>query len=153
MKLHSNPLSQIFHISKTIERMLQSNVQKVCGVSHSDAELLVMIGYHPDTTQRELSDFLMVSPPAISRQIDRLEQAGYLTRTESPDSRRSSRMVLTAQGKKMQVRVQKYLETSLQQILDDTGGLSQSTIKNLDTITKKLGTDALCRGKSEHSKK
>lgn len=49
-------------------------------------------------TVRELAERLNISKPAISRAADRLQQAGFITRDDDPEDRRSVLLALTPEG-------------------------------------------------------
>jgi DNA-binding MarR family transcriptional regulator len=46
----------------------------------------------------ELADAVVLSPPAMSRFVDRVERAGYVRREPDPADRRALRVVLTDAG-------------------------------------------------------
>jgi DNA-binding MarR family transcriptional regulator len=54
--------------------------------------------HHGKTSIGELAHLARVKPPVISRQIDRLVEAGLVTRTRDPNDRRIVRLGLTEQG-------------------------------------------------------
>lgn len=57
--------------------------------------------------QRELADRCRMDVTTMSRTLDRLEKAGLILREENPDCRRSYRIVLTDDGRKMAGKVAK----------------------------------------------
>lgn len=50
-------------------------------------------------TQKELSDLCSIDVTTMSRALDRLEEAGYLSRKKAPDNRRSYQIALTDAGR------------------------------------------------------
>ena len=57
-------------------------------------------------TQKELADLCMRDTATMSRNIDRLEKAGLLTRENNPGCRRSYLICLTEEGKEKAKQVQ-----------------------------------------------
>ena len=58
-------------------------------------------------TQKQLADLCMRDTATMSRNIDRLEKAGLLTRESNPGCRRSYLICLTEEGKEKAGQVQK----------------------------------------------
>jgi len=121
--------------------MLAQNVQDVCGVTHADAKLITMIGVCPSTSQSTLADMLEVSPPAVSRQIERLVKKGYVTRVTNPDNRRAQDIGLTKEGEQVFKKTHQYLKNTLNEILDQVGGMSDQTQQELSRMTQQLKKD------------
>ena len=71
------------------------------GLGDGDFDVLVTLRRHGapyELTPSELSASTMVTSSAVTKRIDRLEQAGLVTRTVSPSDARSRRIRLTAGG-------------------------------------------------------
>ena len=71
------------------------------GVTSRQVTLLFVVKRNPGLTLRALADGEAISPPALSAQIDRLEQAGLLIRTRSAIDRRRVGLELTPKGDKL----------------------------------------------------
>ena len=63
-------------------------------------DLLWALRRRPERSLRvnELAREVVLSPPAMSRFVDRVEAAGYVRREPDPDDRRAQRVVLTRAG-------------------------------------------------------
>ena len=68
------------------------------GMTGGQASLLAQIRNDPELGIRGLAAREAVSPPAMTRSVDRLEKAGLVVRTPSPDDGRKVRMALTPKG-------------------------------------------------------
>jgi DNA-binding MarR family transcriptional regulator len=71
------------------------------GLGDGDFDVLVTLRRHGtpyELTPGELSATTMVTSSAVTKRIDRLERAGLVTRTVSPDDARSRRVRLTGAG-------------------------------------------------------
>jgi len=78
---------------------------RAVGVSPEQVALLVAIKYAPGIGIRELAARERVSPPAMTRHVDRLERDGLVDRTPSNDDRRRVGLTLTPDGHRVLRRV------------------------------------------------
>jgi DNA-binding MarR family transcriptional regulator len=78
---------------------------RAVGISPEQVGLLVAIKYAPGIGVRELAARERISPPAMTRHVDRLERDGLVTRTQSPDDRRRIGLTLTDEGQRALRRV------------------------------------------------
>jgi DNA-binding MarR family transcriptional regulator len=78
---------------------------RAVGISPEQVSLLVAIKYAPGIGVRELTARERVSPPAMSKHVDRLERDGLVARTPSADDRRRVGLTLTNEGQRMLRRV------------------------------------------------
>ena len=78
---------------------------RAVGVSPEQVALLVAIKYAPGIGIRELAARERVSPPAMTKHVDRLERDGLVDRTPSVDDRRRVGLTLTPDGHRVLRRV------------------------------------------------
>jgi DNA-binding MarR family transcriptional regulator len=78
---------------------------RAVGVSPEQVSLLVAIKYAPGIGLRELADRERVSPPAMTKHVDRLERDGLVARTPSAEDRRRVGVSLTEEGQRLLRRV------------------------------------------------
>ena len=78
---------------------------RAVGVSPEQVSLLVAIKYAPGIGLRELADRERVSPPAMTKHVDRLERDGLVARTPSAEDRRRIGVSLTEEGQRVLRRV------------------------------------------------
>jgi DNA-binding MarR family transcriptional regulator len=78
---------------------------RAVGISPEQVSLLVAIKYAPGIGVRELAAGERVSPPAMSKHVDRLERDGLVARTPSADDRRRVGLTLTDEGQRVLRRV------------------------------------------------
>lgn len=71
------------------------------GVTGGQASLLHAIHKRPGIGVRELADQEAISAAGMSGHVDRLERAGFVTRTDSEDDRRRVGVELTDEGKRV----------------------------------------------------
>jgi DNA-binding MarR family transcriptional regulator len=78
---------------------------RAVGVSPEQVSLLVAIKYAPGIGLRELAARERVSPPAMTKHVDRLERDGLVARTQSAEDRRRVGVSLTEEGQRVLRRV------------------------------------------------
>lgn len=69
-----------------------------CGVTVAQCHLLLETGLCGTASLGELSDFLSTDKSALSRTVDSLVKAGFVSREENPENRRKVTIGLTAKG-------------------------------------------------------
>lgn len=144
MKLSNNPLKHIMHISKAVERTLIRDVQTQCGISHTDAKILMTIAWCPGASQASLAESLQVSAPAVSRQVKKLEDLNWVERKSHPNNRRTDVLQLTKQGTTKAQEVETYLEQTLNQLINELPTISSQTKKDLANVEQFLGEQSPC---------
>lgn len=86
-------------------------------------------------SQRELSELLVVDRSNVTGLIDRMEEAGWVTRQDDPADRRVYRIVLTKEGRRLWERVHpRYLDG----VAAVTRGLSPKEMKTLIAALRRL---------------
>jgi DNA-binding MarR family transcriptional regulator len=75
------------------------------GISPEQVSLLVAIKYAPGIGVRDLAASERISPPAMTKHVDRLERDGLVMRTPSPDDKRRIGLTLTDEGQRTLRRV------------------------------------------------
>lgn len=92
------------------------------GLSQARWVLLVYLNEAPEgLAQLELAEQAGVSGPTLVRQIDQLENAGLVVRSEHPNDRRSKRVCLTVAGRK-----------KFEDVHEIAGGLRHEVLANED---------------------
>ena len=75
-------------------------------VSMREYDVLYTLAKHADPMRIcEIQGGVLLSQPALSRMVDRLEHRGLLSRQQDPDDRRAMRISLTDAGADLQRRV------------------------------------------------
>jgi DNA-binding MarR family transcriptional regulator len=78
---------------------------RALGASPEQVALLVSIKYAPGIGLRELAARERVSPPAMTKHVDRLERDGLVERRPSEEDRRRVGVTLTDEGQRLLRRV------------------------------------------------
>jgi DNA-binding MarR family transcriptional regulator len=78
---------------------------RTVGISPEQVSLLVAIKYAPGLGIRDLAANERISPPALTKHVDRLERDGLVVRTQNPDDGRRIGLALTDEGQRVLRRV------------------------------------------------
>lgn len=95
-------ISQIF--SAVVRETLEADILKVVAndaISSSQFHILRLLDANGPHLIGQIAEFLGISAPAATRNIDKLERLRLLKRGDAPDDRRASRLLLTAKGRKL----------------------------------------------------
>ncbi len=94
------------------------------------------------STQREIADFLFLTEATVSRHIGTLVDAGYLERSENPESRRENILTLTRSGTDALAVAQTEIDARLTAIFDGVPqDIQQHAQQLFDRIIRHLDTD------------
>jgi len=105
------------------------------GVSPEQVSLLVDIKYSPGIGLRELAGRQRVSPPAMTKHVDRLERDGLVERTQSESDRRRVGLTLTTEGQRLLRRVRSRRTAWLAQRLE---GLEAAELAAIEAAVEPL---------------
>ena len=86
-------------------------------------------------TPTELMKAVMLSSGAMTNRIDRLENLGLVERKPSPNDRRSFRVQLTHEGRKV---IEKAIEVRFAEAEDALDGMSQRDRKQLGSLLRNI---------------
>ncbi|MFJ4692384.1 MarR family transcriptional regulator [Streptomyces sp. NPDC088766] len=87
-------------------------------VSASQLRVLLILEHHEGINLRTLADALASTPPSASRLCDRLQAAGFVERTVSPNDRREVRLYLSGRGTAFLADLRARREKVLRAVLD-----------------------------------
>ena len=106
------------------------------GITGGQAALLGQIRHHPNLGVRELAAREGISAPSMTRYLDRLERAGLIVRTRSPEDARRIRLALTPKGVRVLRSVRRRRTAWLAERLD---GLSDAEQRAVAAAIEPLG--------------
>ncbi|MGD0715496.1 MAG: MarR family transcriptional regulator [Gaiellaceae bacterium] len=122
-----------------ISRELRREARGV-GVSPEQVSLLVAIRYKPGLGVRELAARERISPPAMTKHVDRLERNGLVARTPSPADRRRVGLALTEEGQRVLRRVRSrrtaWLATRLRGLTPDELAALAAAVEPLSRLLR-----------------
>lgn len=88
------------------------------GLLRPEYHLLMCLAHYPVLAARDVAQLTRMPRNSISRAVQRMEDEGYVTRTEDPEDRRKSKLVITAKGRKMHESIATYLVVREAEVLD-----------------------------------
>lgn len=121
------------HCSRAIEEVFQAH-----GLQTGDFDVLATLrraGPPFTLTPGALSKTLLLSPAGMTGRLDRLEAAGFARREPDPDDRRSSRVVLSDEGRALVDRAVEDHVANEERMLAPLSGRERS---QLDELLRKL---------------
>jgi len=86
------------------------------GLYRGQPPVLKALAENDGLSHSNLAARLGVTPATISKMIDRMERAGFVTRQMDPDDQRVSRVYLTEQGKAVQTELGRLFRTIEQEV-------------------------------------
>jgi DNA-binding MarR family transcriptional regulator len=108
------------------------------GVSPEQVALLVAIKYAPGIGVRELAARERISPPAMTKHVDRLERDGLVARTPSEDDRRRVGLTLTDDAQRLLRRVRSrrtaWLASRLRGLTDEELASVEAAVEPLSRL-------------------
>jgi DNA-binding MarR family transcriptional regulator len=108
------------------------------GVSPEQVALLVAIKYAPGIGVRELAARERISPPAMTKHVDRLERDGLVARTPSEDDRRRVGLTLTDDAQRLLRRVRSrrtaWLASRLRGLTDEELAAVEAAVEPLSRL-------------------
>ena len=102
------------------------------GVTRAQWKVLFKLTRTPGLRQVELADMLELEPITLCRIVDRLEEAGLVSRTRDPDDRRAWRLHVTAEAQPLVEKLQAVGAELVQQAFGDIDA------KDIETTRKVL---------------
>ena len=88
------------NFSTLLSDHLNRQLRQDAGVTHADYTLLVILSSAPDHTlgMSELAERLRITRSRLTHAVNRLEEAGYVSRREDPTNRRNLLTALSEEG-------------------------------------------------------
>ena len=94
----------VLRISHNMRRVIvlhRLHVQRSSAPYHlygGQLPILEFIGTHDGCTQKDVADFMQVSPPSIATSVKRMQKAGLLKKVSNEQDLRCNRLSLTEEG-------------------------------------------------------
>lgn len=100
--------------------------------------VLVSLKGQPHGAQRHLARAVGIEGPTLTHRLNRMEAAGYVTRTGDPQNRRVHRVGLTEEGERAFHRLRTAVVAFDQRLQD---GLSEREVSRLGSLLTRLGAN------------
>ena len=137
-------LSHIF-ASAVREILAQSLIQEACSLSltSSQLHLLKLMSINGEPQIGQLAGFLGVSPPAATKNVDKLERLGLVARVPSKGDRRTTRLSVNAKGRRVVEKYETLTTNRLSSVLD---GFKPGEIEQLSELLERFSVMLLGMG-------
>lgn len=129
------------HLVGVLARLLRKRIQTELSIhklTTAQWRIVARLIETPEVTQKELGDELSIAKAPLGKTLDRLESAGWLSRTISTEDRRAYRLVATPQGKK---RLRVFYQALAERLIPLTDFSAQNTeqlINDLQSLQQLL---------------
>ena len=85
----------VHEVARLFARRFNQNAQTVLGLTRAQCRVLGYLARNEGINQTGLAELLEIKPMTLVRQIDRMEEDGWIARLPDPADRRAHRLVLT----------------------------------------------------------
>jgi DNA-binding MarR family transcriptional regulator len=85
----------------TVHRLTVFKIVNAYGLHPGQFPILEFIRQHEPCTQKDIADFLRVSPPSIAVSVRRMEKVNLIERTSDPSDQRFNRLSITPWGREV----------------------------------------------------
>ena len=99
-----------FHSYHCNHRSVMESGFREKGLYFGQPPILKYLKEHKNATQKEIADFLHVSPPSIANSVKRLEDAGLVVRLADKKDARRNNLKLTQKGENLSEYADKLFE-------------------------------------------
>lgn len=156
MKLPEESLGFLVNdVSRLMRRNYNRRAQGL-GLSLAQWRALAFLSRKEGVKQVTLADSLEVQPITLARLIDRLEEAGLVTRRPDPDDRRAIRLYLTPQAQPLLDQMWKLAQKTHEDALNDFSDVARDAlIKSLQQAKQSLlvAEERACDGNTEEAER
>ena len=143
-------LRQSHIFASTVREILETGLLREVSpapLTFSQFHLLKMMSMDGGHQVREVADFLGVTPPAATRNVDKLERMGLVVRTASRGDRRATLLSVSPQGRKL---VREYEEVKAARLLPVIEGFASEEIEQFSRVLERLSVALLKLDPFEH---
>lgn len=134
-----HPNETAARLRRSVTRMNRRLRQSALGgVSPAQASMLATIEQHEAPSLGELATHEQIQPPSVTRIVQGLLEAGFVTRVVDPSDRRCQRVSLTTSGKRELTSIRRKKTEFLEARLNALTPLEQQRAADLATLLEKL---------------
>jgi DNA-binding MarR family transcriptional regulator len=95
----------VHDVARLFARRFNQRSVQVLGLTRAQCRVLGYLARNEGINQAGLAELLEIKPMTLVRQIDRMEQDGWIERRPDPADRRARRLVLTAKARPILARI------------------------------------------------
>lgn len=134
-----NPLlRKLTHDLDKISLMRRIFVQRTAardGIYLGQGPALEYIRRHPGCTQKDVADFIKVSPPSVAVMVKRMVRDGVIEKTPDESDMRQNRLTITTRGEELSDHCHQMFEQTDEKIY---AGFSDEELQQLSSYLERL---------------
>jgi DNA-binding MarR family transcriptional regulator len=132
-----DPIVKIHIFANLAEKEIERKLLEELGISYSQSMILSFIRNHPEISQRQVAMERGITPAAVSRHLEVLEEMGFIRRKDREDNKREHILVVTDSGANLVSNAEELLDLAMDEIMSD---VSKTEAENMNKILEKLLT-------------
>lgn len=105
MQIEPNFGYLVHDVARLLARRFNERAVVRLGLTRAQCRLLAYLARNEGINQAGLADLLEIKPMTLVRQVDRMEEAGWIARRPDPGDRRARRLYLTERARPILARV------------------------------------------------
>ena len=145
-----NVASALSDVSRLMRRNFDLRARDI-GVTRPQWQVLTVLRRDEGVNQGRLAELLEVEPISICRMVDRLQEAGLVERRADPADRRSRRLYLTEEAKRLLAELRPMAEAIVEEMFEGLGEYEREIFREtLERVRLNLSgrapAPAACRG-------
>jgi MarR family transcriptional regulator for hemolysin len=121
----------VYEVARLFGRRFNQRALLFLGLTRAQCKVLGYLARNEGINQAGLADLLEIKPMSLVRQIDRMEEDGWIERRPDPGDRRAHRLVLTEKARPILARI---LDLSNQVRNEAFAGLSEVEGRHLISL-------------------
>ncbi|HYD35688.1 MAG TPA: MarR family transcriptional regulator [Vitreimonas sp.] len=112
-------------------------LRRECDLTHSQCQVLGLLKFNEVLSQDQIAQVLDLTPAAVSRLTETLQEKKYIQRQENPDNRRQNQLKLTSAGEKNLEKALEIIKTLEDRLLGNLNDKrSQEFLTTADYLLK-----------------
>jgi DNA-binding MarR family transcriptional regulator len=121
----------VYDVARLFARRFNQRALLFLGLTRAQCKVLGYLARNEGINQAGLADLLEIKPMTLVRQIDRMEEDGWIERRPDPGDRRAHRLVLTEKARPILARI---LDLSNEVRSEACAGLSEVEGRHLISL-------------------
>lgn len=143
------PLGGLFSVIYRSRNIYLNNSVDMAGLSYGQFYALLLLSKEEDITQDQIASTFHLDKGTVARAVRKLEDSGYIRRTQDPENRRAHRLNLTAEGRKITPTVAGIVDKWERDICE---GFSDDDMEKLYSILRTICSRSLAIGQDIQEK-
>ncbi|MCH5169907.1 MAG: MarR family transcriptional regulator [Oscillospiraceae bacterium] len=133
-------LIEMLHRLNISERYIIDRLLEEKGIYFGQPPILHFLNQNPNATQKEIADFLNVSPASVAVSVKRMEKSGIISRATDKDDARRNNLSLTEKGKELECFARQTFKTVDSAKLSN---LSSEELEAMLAVIKKMNDNLM----------